>query len=82
MSSVPFVYERQTESGLWSSGAGPTCRVGAEGDRERKEREGKSLSNIINLHSQFAVARVGTTGCALLHHENVDEGGHQLGVAT
>lgn len=41
------------------------------GPRET-EREGRSLSNIINLHSPFAVARVGTAGCALLHCENVD----------
>lgn len=53
-----------------------------EGDRERKERGGKRLSNIINLHSPFAVAHAGTTGCTLLHHGNVEEGGHLLAVAT
>ena len=53
-----------------------------EGDRERKERGGKRLSDIINLHSPFAVAHAGMTGCALLHHENMEEGGHLLGVTA
>lgn len=49
---------------------------------ERKERGGKRLSSIINLHSPLAVAHAGTTGCALLHYGNVEKGGHLFTNAT
>lgn len=52
-----------------------------EGDRERKERGGKRLSNIINLHSLRLQWPMQGPGCARLHRGNVQERGHRLSLA-
>ena len=70
-----FIRDKQ-RADCGAAAPGPTCREGTEGDEERgKERGGKRLSNIINLHSLlFAVARAGTAGCAWLHLGIVEKG--------